>query len=123
VNIDSQWNEWCAWNGADWDRTANVLSWTVLDPVDVLVVPWELMMVDCNQAFFQVFLEMWITQDGGTKGPLDLSFNDDLQLSTPGGTTWDIDQPVIISCYHCIDLYGPSGTEATTWTGVKSLWK
>ena len=64
-----------------------------------------------------------MTQAGSTKGPLDLSYNDDLQLSTPSGTIWDIDEPVIIACYHSIELFGPSATEETTWGKIKQLYR
>ena len=121
-NIDSNWDEWCVWNGTDWDRTANILNWIVSTPFDELELPFDLLGIDCA-VFSQVFVEIWITQDGGTKGPLDLSYNDDLQLSTPGGTTWDITTPVLISCYHCIELYSPSATEPTSWGGIKRLYQ
>ena len=123
IDLDSQWNEWCVWNGTDWDRIENILGWTIDGAEDVLVLPWDLLGIDCAEAFAQIFMEMWITQNGSTKGPLDLSYNDDLQLSTTTGTTWDITTPVVISCYHCIDLYAPSGTEASSWGGVKNLWR
>lgn len=122
VNLDSQWNEWCIWNGADWDRFANILNWVVDTPFDELMVTYDMLGVDCTE-FSQVFIELWVTQDGTTKGPLDLSYNDDLQLSTPGGTTWDIDTPVMISCYHCFDLYSPSSTSPSTWSNIKQLYK
>jgi len=122
VNLDSGWTEWCIWNGSDWDRIANVLNWVTATEFDEIGIPYADMGIDCY-IYSQVFLELWVTQDGNTKGPLDLSYNDDLQLSTPSGTLWDIDQPVMISCYHCIDLFGPSGTEDETWGGVKSLWR
>jgi hypothetical protein len=122
VNIDSNWNEWCVWNGSDWDRTANIINWVVNTPFDELEITYDMLGVDCAE-FSQVFIELWVTQEGGTKGPLDLSYGDALQLSTPGGTTWDIDTPVLISCYHCLDLYGPSATAPTTWGGIKRLYR
>jgi hypothetical protein len=67
--------------------------------------------------------EMWVTQDGATKGPLDLSINDGQQLSTPAGTTWDITTPVLLACYHCILLNAPSGAEAATWGDIKALYR
>jgi hypothetical protein len=122
MNIDSEWNEWCVWNGMDWDRTPGIIDWVVSTPFDELEITYDMLGVNCAE-FSQVFIELWVTQDGGTKGPLDLSFNDDLQLSTPGGTIWDTDTPVMISCYHCIDLYGPSATDVTTWGGIKRLYR
>jgi hypothetical protein len=121
-NIDSDWDEWCVWNGTDWDRTPNILNWVVGTPFDEIALPYDLLGIDCA-VFSQVFVEIWITQDGGTKGPLDLSYNDDLQLSTPGGTIWDIETPVLISCYHCIELYEPSANEPTSWGGIKRLYR
>jgi hypothetical protein len=122
VNLDSGWNEWCEWNGSDWDRTPNILNWVTNTPFDELEVTYDMLGVDCAE-FSQVFIELWVTQEGGTKGPLDLSYNDGLQLSTPDGTTWDIDTPVLISCYHCIELYGPSAASATSWGGIKRLYR
>ncbi len=122
MNLDSEWNEWCVWNGADWDRTAGIINWVVNTPFDEIEVTYDMLGVDCAE-FSQVFIELWVTQDGATKGPLDLSYNDPLQLSTPDGTTWDTDTPVLISCYHCVELYGPSATNATTWSGIKRLYR
>lgn len=121
-NIDSDWDEWCEWNGAGWTQTPNILDWIVSTPFDEIALPYDLLGVDCT-IFSQVFFEIWITQDGGTKGPLDLSYNDNLQLSTTTGTVWDTDVPVLISCYHCIELYGPSATENLTWGGIKRLYE
>jgi hypothetical protein len=122
MNIDSDWDEWCEWNGAGWTQTPNILDWIVSTPFDEIALPYDLLGVDCA-VFSQVFIEIWITQDGATKGPLDFSYNDDLQLSTPLGTVWDVDEPVLISCYHCIELYGPSAAESSTWGGIKRLYQ
>ena len=122
VNLDSEWNEWCVWDGVVWVHNANIINWVTATPFDEIEITYDMLGVDCAE-FSQVFIELWVTQDGATKGPLDLSYNDDLQLSTPGGTTWDIDVPVMISCYHCISLYGPSAAGATTWSGIKRLYR
>lgn len=124
VNIDSNWNEWCVWNTgtSNWDRTPNILNWVVNTDFDELYLPYDLLGIDCT-VFSQVFIELWVTQEGWTKGPLDLSYNDGLQLSTPSGTIWDIDTPVMIACYHCIELHSPSATEASTWGGIKALYR
>ena len=122
-NIDSDWDEWCEWNGAGWTQTPNILDWIVSTPFDEIALPYELLGVNCADDLIQIFFEIWVTQDGPTKGPLDLSYNDNLQLSTTAGTTWDTDVPVLISCYHCIELYGPSATDASTWGGIKRLYE
>jgi hypothetical protein len=122
VNCDSHWNEWCVWNGMDWDRTPNIINWVDSTAFDELEVTYDMLGVDCAE-FSQVFVELWVTQDGDTKGPLDLSYDDALQLSTPDNTIWDIDTPVMLSCYHCINLYGPSAAEGVTWGGIKRLYR
>jgi hypothetical protein len=121
-DIDSDWDEWCIWTGTDWNRIPDVLNWVVSTTFDEIEFRYDDLGIDCT-VFSQVFMELWVTQNGDTKGPLDLSYNDDLQLSTPGGTTWDITEPVIISCYHCIEIFGPSATENTSWGGIKRLYK
>jgi hypothetical protein len=121
-NIDSDWDEWHEWDGLAWATQANILNWVVGTPFDEIELPYDLLGIDCT-IFSQVFIEIWITQDSPTKGPLDLSYNDDLQLSTPGGTIWDIEVPVEISCYHCIELFGPSATENMAWGGIKRLYR
>lgn len=124
MNIDTDYNEWIEWEGGAWQGVAvpGGLNWVIDTPFDEVELTYDRLGVDC-EIFSQVFIEIWVTQEGGTKGPLDLSYNDDLQLSTPGGTTWDIESPVLISCYHCIELYGPSASEATTWSGIKRLYR
>jgi hypothetical protein len=124
VNIDSNWNEWCVWDSgtSSWVRTANVLNWVVSTGFDEFFIPWSELGIDCR-ILTSMGLEIWVTQDGSTKGPLDLGFNDAQQLSKPSGTTWDITSPVVISCYYCIVLDAPSGTEPTTWGNIKALYK
>jgi len=124
VNLDSNWNEWCSWNGGTmaWDRTPNVLNWVTNTAFDEFFVSWEMLGIDCRVVTSMGF-EMWITQDSPTKGPLDLSINDAQQLSKPSGTTWDITTPVLIACYHCIILNAPSGVEASTWGDIKALYR
>jgi hypothetical protein len=124
VDVDSRWTEWGVWDVGlnDWVRTPNILAWEVGTPFDEIALPYSLLGIDCT-VFSQVFFEIWVTQNSCTKGPLDLSFNDALQLSTPGGTIWDIDQPVMISCYWCLDLMSPSATEQTTWGNIKALYR
>jgi len=124
INLDSGWNEWCAWNHgtATWDRTPNILNWVTNTPFDEIFIPWSMLEIDCRTVT-SMGMEMWITQDSPTKGPLDLSFNDALQLSTPTGTTWDITTPVLIACYHCILLNAPSDVNESTWGNIKALYR
>lgn len=43
-------------------------------------------------------LEVWVTQEGITKGPLDAMCSDAVQLSSPGSTTFDVVAPVEMTC-------------------------
>jgi len=123
INLDSGWNEWCGWNDSGyWDRGANILQWVTNTPFDEIFVPWEMLGITCDIVSSMGF-EMWVTQDSPTKGPLDLSYNDGLQLSKPSGTTWDITSPVLIACYHCIVLNAPSGVLESTWGDIKALYR
>jgi hypothetical protein len=122
IDVDSNWNEWRVWDGANWVQNPNVLSWSDDTAFDEVAIPYSLMGIDCT-VFSQVFFEIWVTQNGCSKGPLDLSYGDPLQLSTPSGTVWDIETPVNITCYWCLDLFSPSGTEETTWGNIKALYK
>jgi hypothetical protein len=124
VNIDSNWNEWCEWNDGTmaWDRTPGILNWVVNTPFDEIFIPWAMLQIDCT-ILTSMGLEIWVTQDSPTKGPLDLGLNDALQLSKPGGTTWDITTPVVIPCYYSIVLNAPSGVEPTTWGNIKALYR
>ncbi len=59
-------------------------------------------------------IELWVTQEGTTKGPLDASCSDAVQLSTPGGTTFDVGAPVEMSCMHqYVVLAGADATPPT----------
>lgn len=111
INIDSDWSEWCEWNHGTsaWDRTPGVLNWVVGTPFDEIFIPWTMLGIDCT-ILTSMGLEIRVTQDSPTKGPLDLGLTDALQLSTPSGTTWDITTPVVLSCYYCIVLNAPSAT-------------
>jgi hypothetical protein len=124
MNLDSNWSEWCVWNDgtATWDRTPNIINWVVTTPFDELYIPYAMLGIDCSQ-LSSIGFEMWVTQDSPTKGPLDLSYNDALQLSTPDNTIWDIDTPVVISCYHCIVINAPSAVENVTWGKTKALFR
>lgn len=124
VNLDSNWNEWCVWDGgtSSWVRTPNVLNWVTNTGFDEFFVSWEALGIDCT-LLTSMGLEIWVTQDGSTKGPLDLGINDTLQLSKTTGTTWDITTPVVIACYYCIVLDAPSATESCTWGNIKALYR
>lgn len=48
-----------------------------------------------------LFVELWMTQDGTTKPPLDAAFSDGVQTSTPAGTTFDVPgAPIEMTTWH-----------------------
>lgn len=127
-NIDSDYDDLVTWDAGamGWIYGANDLNWVIGTTFDELEIPLALIGAACP-GFHQVFIELWVTQDACNKGPLDLSYADELQLSTPGGTTWELpcdgSQDVVLSCYHCYVVQCPSDVDESTWTGVKNLWR
>jgi hypothetical protein len=49
-------------------------------------------------------LEIWMTQDGTSKPPLDAVFSDGVQASTPAGTTFDVTTPVEMTGFLQFDI-------------------
>jgi len=97
VNFDNNWQELRNWNDgtSSWDAlyggTAS-LGWTISTVFNEL----GLNLSDLGLAIGDtIYYEILITQDGSTKGPLDLMAGDADQLSAAGGpTTWDVPSPV-----------------------------
>ncbi len=127
-NIDSDYSDLVTWDpmAMGWIYGMNPINWVIGTGFDELEIPLAQIAAACP-GFHQVFIELWITQDNCSKGPLDLSFNDALQLSTPGGTIWELpcdgSQDVVISCYHCYVVQCETGTEESTWSSVKALFR
>jgi hypothetical protein len=66
-------------------------------------------------------VELWITQDGPTKGPLDCMVNDGSQLSLPSGTLWDTETPIPLYLMYAYEVQfmpdpDPPVVEATQLT-------
>lgn len=88
-----------SWNGAAWT--------TVLDGpdglgiVDGLFTEGKISLASLGVSAGDVLnIEFWVTQEGSTKGPLDASCSDAVQLSTPGGTTFDTPTAIEMTCYN-----------------------
>lgn len=92
-NCDNNWQELRQWTGTAWSAPlragvgANGMVGTTFHEVSFLLC--ELGVAAGDSLWFEIVL----TQDGTTKGPLDLSKNDAVQLSTPSSTTWDPPAP------------------------------
>lgn len=95
-SMDNSWQELRNWNDGTttWDviyAGTSSLGWVNGTGFEEL----GLNLSDLGLAIGDtIYFEVISTQDGSTKGPFDLMAGDDDQLSTPGGTTWDVAQPV-----------------------------
>jgi hypothetical protein len=111
-NLDNSWQELRKWNagGGTWDVVyagINSLGWvnnTGFEEVGLNLSDLGVSLGDT------IWIEIVVTQDGGTKGPLDAMANDDQQLSTPTSTTWDVAQPVNLDdmLMYVVQLTGDS---------------
>ena len=95
-NMDNSWQELREWNPAtsSWDiiyQGNNSLGWVNNTGFEELAINLNDLGVSAGDV---VYIEIVSTQNGSTKGPLDCMVNDDDQLSTPEGTTWDVSTPV-----------------------------
>jgi hypothetical protein len=96
-NYDNNWQEFRTWTGSAWSAPlragpgANGMSnGTAFQEISFLLC--ELGVAAGDSLWFEVV----VTQDGSTKGPLDLSRSDSVQLSTPGGTVFDPPAPIVV---------------------------
>lgn len=94
-NYDNNWQEFRRWTGTAWSAPirqgpgANGMSNnSAFQEIEFLLCELGVAAGD------SIWLEFVVTQDGSTKGPLDLSRNDAVQLSTPGGTVFDPPAPI-----------------------------
>jgi hypothetical protein len=62
-----------------------------------------------------------VTQDGNTKGPLDAAANDAVQLSTPDGTVFDVDDPVPMTLFHSFTVLDATDDEPPVVVGAGML--
>ncbi|HKK70970.1 MAG TPA: choice-of-anchor X domain-containing protein [Candidatus Krumholzibacteria bacterium] len=63
-------------------------------------------------------IELWMTQDGTSKPPLDALASDDVQTSTPSGTTFDVSTDVEMTAYLDYTVIDVVDNEAPLLTGV-----
>ncbi|MBN1885775.1 MAG: T9SS type A sorting domain-containing protein [Candidatus Krumholzibacteriota bacterium] len=93
-NMDNSWQELRTWNVSSWDLLysgTSSLGWVNNTGFEELGLNLSDLGISAGDT---IYIEIISTQDGSSKGPLDAVANDDLQLSTPGGTTWDAGSPV-----------------------------
>lgn len=100
LNLDNNWQAGYGWDGAAWAALGTAgpgaLGWTTSTGFRELSIMLGTLGVSAGST---VNVEIWVTQDGGTKGPLDAMANDASQLSTPGFTLWDTTAPIPMTDY------------------------
>jgi hypothetical protein len=97
-NYDNNWQEFRQWTGTAW--SAPLRSGPGANGMTNNTAFGEIGFLLCElgvAAGDSIWFEIVVTQDGTTKGPLDLSKHDAVQLSTPGGTVWDPPAPITVS--------------------------
>ena len=120
VNLDNNWQAGLMWNGANWVDMSppgpGSLGWTTSTGFRELAIMLGTLGVGAGDT---VNIETWITQDGGTKGPLDAMANDGSQLSTPGFTLWDTATPIPMMDYLGHVVYAAADPDPPVVVQVK----
>ncbi len=94
VNLDNNWQASYQWDGAAWvnlTQGPGALNWQTATGFRELSIMLGTLGVTAGDV---LNIEAWVTQDGGTKGPLDAMAGDGVQLSTPAITIWDTSTPI-----------------------------
>lgn len=122
VNLDNNWQASYQWNVGtmNWDPIVagpNALSWATGTEFRELAVMLGSLGVSPGNI---VNWELWFTQDGGTKGPLDCAANDGAQLSIPGFTLWDTASPIPLTNYHAHTVLAAADPDPPTVVQVQA---
>ncbi|MFH2051654.1 MAG: FlgD immunoglobulin-like domain containing protein [bacterium] len=100
VNLDNNWQASYRWDAGSWtnlNQGPGSLNWQTGTAFRELAVMLGTLGVAPGST---LHVEAWVTQDGGTKGPLDAAAGDGDQLSTPGFTLWDTAVPIPMTAMH-----------------------
>lgn len=109
------------WNGASWGTVqsgSNNLG--ISDGTTFIEFKLSLATLGLS-AGNAINFEIWMTQDGTTKGPLDAVCSDAVQLSTPGGTTFDTATPVVMTCMVPYTILNATDAVPPTVTGAAAV--
>lgn len=109
------------WNGSGWTAVqdgSDGLGMANDTGFEELAIP--LAWFDGLAAEDDLKIELWMTQDGTTKPPLDAVASDDVQTSTAGGTTFDVNtDPIEMSGYLTYTIIDATDNEAPLVTGMQ----
>lgn len=113
INLDSNWQASYEWNPGPGNWTGVAAGQGALGvPVDTAFREYAFSLADLGVAAGDpVNVEVWVTQDGGDKGPLDAGANDAVQLSTPEGTNFSVSTPVPMTLYHAYTILDATDNE------------
>ena len=123
VNLDNDWEDLRVWNDgtSSWDSSVagtGALGWQIgtgFKELGVLLSSLGLTAGD------DINIEFWVTQDGGTKGPLDAAANDGSQLSTPSGTIWETTTAIPMLSFLSYTILAASDPVPPTVSGAVHL--
>lgn len=115
------------WNGTSWTNigsTVNPAYGNGSDGLNMandtgfeeLALPLSAFGVGAGET---IYLEIWMTQDGTSKPPLDAAASDGVQTSTPSGTTFDVATAVEMTTWLSYVVQNASDDDAPIVTGVR----
>lgn len=119
VNLDNNWQSSYMWDGAAWvtvNAGAGSLGWVTGTGFNEIAIMLGSLGVTSGDA---INYDIWVTQDGSTKGPLDASANDDSQLSTPEFTLFDTASPIPMLVYNSHTVLASSDPDPPVVVEIK----
>lgn len=120
VNLSNNWQAGYQWNGTTWVGIGTAgpggLGWSNATSFRELPILLSTLGVAAGAT---LHLEAWITQDGGTKGPLDALASDGSQLSTPSFTLWDTSTAIPMTDMVSYTVQAAADPTPPTLTGVR----
>jgi hypothetical protein len=121
TNLSNNWQAAYQWNGSAWvgigTAGPGALGWSTATGFKELPILLGTLGVTAGST---IRWEAWVTQDGGTKGPLDAMANDGSQLSTPGFTLWDTASPIPMTEMTLYTVQAAADPDPPYVTGVQA---
>lgn len=122
VNLDNNWQGGLMWDGGAWADLGSgpgaqgwVAGANTFKEIGILL---GTLGVSAGTA---INVEMWVTQDGVNKGPLDCAANDASQLSVPGTTIWETPAAIPMFDYLAYTIQNAADNDPPQVTGALHL--